>query len=533
MDNLLSVWLKLDARRRITAILASLAVFAAVLALSRGVGTADLALLYAGLEPDASGEVISALEQRGIAYEVRGDAIYVTSSARDVLRMSLASEGLPASNSQGYELLDGLSGFGTTAQMFDAAYWRAKEGELARTILSSPYIRTARVHISSPANRPFQREQPATAAVTVTTSDGVLSANHAKALRYLVASAVSGLSPDDVAVIDGEGGLIANADDPATMANGQDRAADLRARAERLLEARVGYGNVIVELSLDTVNETESITEHSFDPESRVAVSTDVQESSDTSTNSQGGEVTVASNLPDGNAAGGTGSSNAENTETRALTNFEVSETQREILRAPGAVKRLTVAVLVNDVSSTDAAGAVTTTPRSDAELSAMRDLVASAVGFDESRGDVITIKSMAFEPMAVVGTEGVKAPGLPINIMSVIQIGVTALVAMVLGLFVIRPILTSNRANTIAALPSPASFEGGFGAGKTGSRSAGQMEQGQFAALDAPTVRGAESSVTGEDPVARLRKMIDERQEETFQILQSWIEDPEEVERV
>jgi flagellar M-ring protein FliF len=532
LDSLLSVWLKLDTRRRVTAILASLAVFAAVLALSRGVGASDLALLYAGLEPEAAGEVITALEQRGVAYEVRGDAIYVTSSARDVLRMSLASEGLPASNAQGYELLDGLSGFGTTAQMFDAAYWRAKEGELARTILSSPYIRTARVHISSPANRPFQREQHATAAVTVTTAEGTLSANHAKALRYLVASAVSGLSPDDVAVIDGEGGLIANGDDPATMANGADRGAELRARAERLLEARVGFGNVVVELSLDTVNETEQITERSFDPDSRVAVSTDVQESSDSSTNSASGDVTVASNLPDGNASGGAGNSNAENTQTRSLTNFEVSETQREVLRAAGAIKRITVAVLVNDVTAVDAAGATTTTPRSDEELAAMRDLVASAVGFDEARGDVITIKSMAFEPIAIVGTEGLAAPALPINIMAALQIGATALVALVLGLFVIRPILTSNRTGAVAALPSPASFPGGFSGVQGAGTGGAAIDQGRFAVLDPPAARIAEGAGATDDPVARLRKMIDERQEETFQILQSWIEDPEDVER-
>ena len=526
MDSLLSVWLKLDARRRITAVLASLAVFAAVLALSRGIGAPDLALLYAGLEADASGQVIAALEQRGVTYEVRADAIYVTSSARDVLRMSLAAEGLPASNSQGYELLDGLSGFGTTAQMFDAAYWRAKEGELARTILSSPYIRTARVHISSPTNRPFQREQNATAAVTVTTAEGTLSANHAKALRYLVASAVSGLSPDDVAVIDGEGGLIPNSDDPDSVANGLDRAADLRARAERLLEARVGFGNVVVEVSLDTVNETESITERSFDPDGRVAVSTDVQESSDTSTNSQGGDVTVASNLPDGNAAGGNGNSNAENTQTRSLTNFEVSETQREVIRAPGAVKRLTVAVLVNDVTTVDAAGVATVTVRSVDELAAMRDLVASAVGFDEGRGDVITIKSMAFEPVMPIGTDGIAAAGFPINIMSAIQIGATAIVALVLGLFVIRPILTSNQAGSVAALPSPDSF--GVGQGSL----AGAIDQSRISALNGPEARVAENIISGEDPVARLRKMIDERQEETFQILQSWIEDPEDAER-
>ncbi len=532
MDSLLSVWSKLDARRRLTVVLATVAVFAAVMALSRGVGSPDLALLYAGLEPTASGEVITVLEQRGVTYEVRGDAVYVTSADRDALRMSLASEGLPASNSQGYELLDSLSGFGTTAQMFDAAYWRAKEGELARTILSSPYIRSARVHISSPSNRPFQRDQAATAAVTVTTADGALSANHAKALRYLVASAVSGLSPDNVAVIDGEGGLISNADDPDAMANGESRAAELRARAERLLEARVGFGNVVVELSLDTVNETESITERRFDPEGRVAVSTDVQEISDTSTNSQGGDVTVASNLPDGDTAGSNGASNAENTETRSLTNFEISQTQREVLRGPGAVKRLTVAVLVNDVTAIDAAGVSTTTPRSEEELGAMRDLVASAVGFDETRGDVITIRSMAFEPIAALGTEAIAETGLPINInvMSLIQISVMAVVALVLGLFVVRPILTSGSVGAVAALPPPYAFDSTNGTYPS-AQIVSPAEAGGYAALRGPgSVAGG---LAGEDPVARLRKMIDERQEETFQILQSWIEDPDEVERV
>ena len=173
------------------------------------------------------------------------------------------------------------------------------------------------------------------------------------------------------------------------------------------------------------------------------------------------------------------------------------------------------------------------TTVRSPDELAAMRDLVASAVGFDEARGDVITIKSMAFQPIAVIGTDGVAATGLPINVMSVIQIGATALVALVLGLFVIRPILTSTRVSSVAALPSPNSFGGVAGAlSMSGGRNL-TTEQGPYAALDGPVGRVADVANLAEDPVARLRKMIDERQEETFQILQSWIEDPEDAERV
>lgn len=107
----------------------------------------SMTLLYSGLEPGAAGEVVQALEQRGVVHEVRGRAIYVESGQRDELRMTLASEGLPQNNSKGYELLDTLSGFGTTAQMFDAAYWRAKEGELARTNRVVPFNRCcARAH---------------------------------------------------------------------------------------------------------------------------------------------------------------------------------------------------------------------------------------------------------------------------------------------------------------------------------------------------------------------------------------------------
>ena len=337
MQSLSTVWAALDAQRRVFVIVATIAVFSAVILLARGAGTKDMSLLFGGLEARAAGDVIAALDQRGIPYDVRGGAIYVPTAQRDTLRMGLASEGLPTNGSQGYELLDSLSGFSTTSQMFDAAYWRAKEGELARTILASPHVRAARVHISTSATRPFQRDQAPTAAVTVTTAGGSLSTPHIKALQYLVGSAVPGLSPQDVAIIDDSGGLMSDVDGRVPNPNGDDRAAALRLRAERLLAARVGAGNAVVELSLDTVMETEAITERRVDPDSRIAISTDVTESAGTSSDSRGGDVTVASNLPDGDAGGAAGSSANETSESRTLTNYEISETERQVMRAPGA----------------------------------------------------------------------------------------------------------------------------------------------------------------------------------------------------
>jgi len=487
-----------------------------VVLIARSATNQDLALLYSGLDAAAAGDVVAALDQRGTQYEVRGGAIYVASDQRDVLRMTLAADGLPANSTQGYELLDNLSGFGTTSQMFDAAYWRAKEGELARTIQSAPHIRSARVHISSQNTQSFARAAAPTAAVTVTSVAGTLTDGQARALRFLVASAVSGMSPDDVTVIDSQSGLIGQEpDSPATHAAGI--AGTLKARAERLLEAHVGLGNSIVEVSVETVTETESIVEHRIDPESRVAISTEVEEKTNSEQSNSSG-VTVASNLPSGNAAGGgTGSTN-ENAESRTLTNYEVSQTQREVVRAPGAVRRLTIAVLVNDVTTVAADGSVTRAPRSDAELAALSDLVASAVGLDTARGDIITLRSMPFEPVADLGTPAPTQPGSTLNFMSMVQIAVAAVVTLILGLFVIRPILTQPvrpAALPISRQPDPLA----------------RTEQPPEPAT-AIQIGSAAATKPTSDPVDRVRQMIRDRQSETLQLLQDWIDDPKEAQK-
>lgn len=519
MRSLGSVWSALDTQRRIFVVVAALAVCAIILLLARGAGMKDMALLYGGLESRAAGDVIAALDQRSVIYEVRGTAIYVPTGLRDSLRMALAGEGLPATGSQGYELLDQLSGFSTTSQMFDAAYWRAKEGELARTILANPNIRAARVHISTPAQRPFERDQTATAAVTVTTG-GTLSASHIKALQFLIGAAVPGLAPESVAVIDDNGGLLSDGDGQIGSPKADERAAALRLRAERLLAARVGIGNAVVEVAVDTVLETESITERRLDPDSRITISTDVTESTSQSSDSRNGGVTVASNLPDGDAAGGTGSSSSENSESRTLTNYEISETQRQILRQPGAVRRLTVAVLVNDVAVTGPDGTTVTEARSAEELAALQELVASAVGIDTARGDVITLKSMRFDPIAPIGTAASNAgTALPLDPIQLIQIAVLAIVALILGLFVVRPILAPARLPPLQDLPL---LQENSDPGPPMAMALTNDPPPEFMAGDFDL--GTSDS---DDPVTRLRRMIAERQPETIRILQDWIEDP------
>ena len=528
LQNLMQIWRSLDAGKRVIVVGATLAVFLAVLGLSRMANSPNMTLLYAGLNSAAAGDVVAALDQRGVTYEVRGDSIFVDNAQRDSLRMTLAAEGLPANGGTGYELLDGLSGFGTTSQMFDAAYWRAKEGELARTILANPQIRAVRVMIAQAPSQPFQRDILPTASITVTSVGGNLPPVQARAVRHLVAASVPGLTPDQVAVIDSVAGLIpSDADQTRPDAAADTRAQEIKANVERLLAARVGAGNAVVEVTVDVVTDTEAITERIFDPQSRVAISTDTESRSGSDTQ-PGGEVTVASNLPAG-AAGNGADGKSENSETRERVNFEVSETTREVVKASGTVRKISVAVLVDDQEVIAADGTVTMTPRPEEELSVLRELVATAVGLDEARGDTLTLKSLAFQnatTTAVLTEASMFGAFGPINLMTLIQTAVLAVVALVLGLFVVRPMLTTAT-RRIPALAGPDAVLAlpGYATNEAPSRAlTGVIED----AVD-PREIGLLTDVSqGVDPATRLRRLIEERQAESVEILRGWMEQEE-----
>lgn len=518
MSQILAVWSALDARKRVTVVISAVAMFLAVLGLARVASTPSLSLLYAGLDASTSGEIVSALESRSVAHEVRGNAIYVDSSQRDAVRMSLASEGLPANGIAGYELLDGLSGFGTTSQMFDAAYWRAKEGELARTILASPQVRAARVHISNPVNRPFDRETRPTASVIVTMAAGDMVTGQAQAMRYLVASAVAGLSPEEVSVIDSAKGIVLTAGkepEKSIFEDANARADAMRASIERLLEARVGRGKAIVQVNIDAETNSETITERVLDPDGRVAISSDSEERSATSSGGAGGGVTVASNLPDGETGGGGGASNSADTTTRERVNYEVSEVRRERVKHPGDIRRISVAVLVDGVVNEGDAGQ-DWAPRTDEELEALGELVRSAIGFDAARGDVVTIESMEFTPTTEMGTlaEAGMFDALAVNAMSIFQMVFLGLVALALGMFVLKPVLTAN-APAATALGGPDALDG-----------TADIQIGQDGEIEINPEIMAEVD-EGNPNVEKLRSIITDRAKDSSQLLEDWLNQP------
>ncbi|MGV8988852.1 MAG: flagellar basal-body MS-ring/collar protein FliF [Cypionkella sp.] len=533
LQNLLSLWTNLSTGRRGILVGATLAMFLAVLGLARFAGQAEMALLYSGLDSASAGAVITALDQQAVTYEIRGDAIYVDKAKRDELRMTLASQGLPATGGSGYELLDSLSGFGTTSQMFDAAYWRAKEGELARTVLALPEIRSARVHVAEAPTQLFQDKNKPTASVTVTTRSGALTSEQAKAIRHLVAGAVSGMQPDDVAVIDSVAGLIpSDTDASAPNTAGATKAAEIKQNVERMLAARVGPGKAVVEVNVDVVTDREEVNQRTLDPQGKVAISTETQDKTGTTTGNDG-NVTVASNLPSG-AAGAGGSNQSQNSDKSERVNYEVSETNRQVIKVPGAVAKLSVAVLVDQETVTATDGTVSYQPRSDAELATLKELVASAIGLDTTRGDVLTLKSLPFQQKPVEGTlveSSFTASLGPINLMLVIQLAVLSFVALILGLFVIRPILLSSGRGQglLSSQLSPLALPEGLSKAEDAALT-GEIDDGGIFPQVADFSE-QEAAMTGveTDPVARLRRLIDERQAESIEILRSWMENDEE----
>ena len=465
--------------------------------LMQGAVKQPMGLLYAGLDPMHTGEVIAELEKRGVDYEIRGEAIFVPNSERDSVRFSLAKDGLPQQSVRGYELLDDVNGFSVTSEMYNATYWRAKEGELTRTILAIPGVSSARVHIGASLRSGFSRSGPSqTASVTLVSSNRV-SASQAEAIQYLVALAVSGLEPTDVAVIDPKRGLLAgpNVDrmeEPGVMAEGQS--SQLEQKILRLLEARVGPGNARVSVTVDVNRQRQRVSEVVFDPNSRVIrnrTSNDISEAS--GGGGGGGGVTVSSNLPQGAGGSGGGNSTVKNSTESVV--YDINETRRETETLPGEIERISVAVLLNEQVLGFDTNAEDSAPLMRSLVSDFEQLILSGAGLNADRGDSLTVDLMPFQEMEV--EELTPAPGLVETLTeryfwSALQAILLGLVVIVLGFGVVRPLLS----------------------------------QGPKSGLDTAVGAAAAPALTNEAPDALdyLKDYTRERQDETASLLQEWL---------
>ena len=367
----------------------------------------DFVELYGGLSPSAANGVVDTLEQAG--FDVRlddaGSTVSVPRESLPRARMALAEQGLPGDGTPGWELFDDQSGLGMNSFLQRVNRLRALEGELARSIQTIDGVAAARVHLVMPEREAFSRERPEPSASVIVrgTASSNISRRQGHAIRALVAAAVPDLSSGRVTVLSASGEtILAEEGDSTSDITLQSVRTGIEERMARniaaMLSARVGAGNARVQVSVDLTSEREVVRQRSFDPAQQVVRSTETQEETREDRDIAEGEVGVNGNIPaeladDVQGGGETNSSER----TREIVNYEIGNTESETVREPGEVKRISVAVLVNGIYNVASDGEVAYEQRTPEELARLEELVKSAVGFEEARGDIVSVDSLRF----------------------------------------------------------------------------------------------------------------------------------------
>lgn len=416
--------------------------------------TPGMTLLYSGLDPSDSGQIVQRIETQGIRYELRGDGsqIYVPQDQVARLRLSLASEGIPAGGSIGYEIFDRADALGTTNFVQQINQIRALEGELARTIRSLHQVRSARVHLVMPKRELFSRDRAEPTASVVLALQGSLDKGQVSAIQHLVSSAVPGMKSKNVSVIDNNGELLARGADDGGFdsASSADMRRSYEARLsqaiEELLSQTLGVGKVRAEVTADLDFNRVTTNREDFNPDGQVVRSTNSVEETGTSQERQpANNVSVANNTPNppGQDANGTAGSSSQTGRTEETVNYEISKTVRTEVKAGGEVTRISAAVLVDGTHGVAEDGTKTYTPRTAEELAQIDALVKSAIGFDEKRGDVVNVVNMKFAEPELIEESGLSLFGFDkTDLMRLAELVVLAIVAMLVLLLVVRPLL-------------------------------------------------------------------------------------------
>ncbi|MBA5775709.1 flagellar M-ring protein FliF [Stappia sp. F7233] len=414
----------------------------------------QLVPLYTDLTLEDSSAVISQLESQAIPHEIRDEGATILVPGDDVfrLRIRLAEQGLPTGGSMGYEIFDKTDTLGSTSFVQNINHLRALEGELARTIRSIGRIVTARVHLVMPERQLFQRDRQQPSASIVLKVRGALDPGQVRAIQHLVATAVEGLSPQYISIVDESGRLLASGagdDGESALATSlqektQMMEARLRQQVEEIVDSVVGIGRSRVRVAAEVDYNRITETQESYDPESQVVRSTQTKEENSSTLGRQGG-VTAGNQLPGADGGqGGAGNRDVTNL-NEEIVNYEISKsTKTEVIEA-GGVKRLSVAVLVDGVYSPNGNGELVYEPRSAEELERIATLVRSAVGFSKARGDTVEVVNLRFAEAPDSLPPEVEASLFDFtraDVMRFIELGVLLLVALLLSLFVLRPLM-------------------------------------------------------------------------------------------
>lgn len=430
-QSLLALWQQLGLNQRVSLVVAALAVIGGMTAVVMWSRRPDYQLLYARLGDKDSAAVISYLQAQNIPHQISAGGSTVSVPADKVykLRMDLAGKGIPSGEGVGFEIFD-KGQFGLSDFVQRTNYLRALQGELARTISQLAGVRTARVMIVQPENRLLLTDNGVkpTASVFVDMGGSRLEIDQVNAIRHLVANAVQGLTPDQVAVVDNRGRVLSEElkQDPmlgtasSQMRYKQQVEDYLGKKVESMLGLVLGPGQAIVRVSAEIETEATTITAEKYDPDGQVVRSQTSTEDTNnsTETRSGGGAVGVSANVPE--KTGGTEQvaarpvSNSEQSRKNRTTTYEINRTLTNTTRNPGTIKNVTAAVMISQRLAAPAPAAAgqpaavpQPKPRSAEELAALRQVVVNALGLKPEAGQsldsIVTLQEVPFaaEPVS------------------------------------------------------------------------------------------------------------------------------------
>jgi len=368
-------------------------------------------MLYSNLSEQDSADIANSLQSAAIPYKVDPNtgAILVAGNSVHEARLKLASQGLPRGGGVGFEMLDKDQGFGVSQFMESARYQRALEGELARTIGSLNRVRGARVHLAIPKQTAFARaRKKPKASVTVDLFAGrILEEGQITAISHMVAASIPSLEANDVTVIDQKGRLLTSADSSADMRvsstqfNHRKRLEDYYIkRIEGILSPIVGEAGVRAQVSADLDFTVTEQTQESFNPDLPAVRSEQTLEERRTGSQSLSGVPGSLTNQPSDNATTGTsgGASAPISSTIRATRNYELDRTISHIRSGGGDIKRLSVAVVLDDKQSVNEDGEPVRTPLTAEEVTRITSLVKEAIGFNGQRGDSVNVINSSFK---------------------------------------------------------------------------------------------------------------------------------------
>ncbi len=381
-------------------------------------------VVFANLAEKDGGQIVAALEQQNVPYRIAegGSAILVPVGQVHDVRLRLASQGLPKGGLVGFEVMENQKlGISQFAEQIN--YQRALEGELARSIQSLAAVKGSRVHLAIPKQTAFLRdEQKPTASVLVALHAGrTLEPAQVAGIVHLVSSSVPQLNPTQVSVVDQDGNLISQSGDagknagldPSQIRYLRDLEQDYRKRVEAILAPMVGPHNVRAQVTADVdFSQTEQVAE-TYKPNPPPGTAIRSQQTAETGSPSGSGAVGVPGALTNqppvpatapitspavpGAAANAGGAQTAGNFSKNATVNYEIDKTVSHTKGAPGLVRRLAVAVIINHKQDPAKGKAA---PLTEAELKQATALAQEAVGFNKERGDTVNIANVSFAPV-------------------------------------------------------------------------------------------------------------------------------------